>query len=123
MLARLLMIAFVACAWVSAAHAAVPLADFARHPTFNNAKISPDGKYVAASANVDGQTVLSLIRLADMKGLNVRPREGRELAGFWWVAPSRVMYTLGERSGPLEAPVSTGELYAVNADGSGDGII
>jgi hypothetical protein len=47
-----------------AAGAEVPLADFARHEQFRDIKISPQGDYVAASAVVDGRTVLSLIRLA-----------------------------------------------------------
>ncbi len=103
--------------------AEVPLADFARHAQFNTIKISPGGDYLAASAVVGDSTVLSLIHLTDMKGVNLRGRDNRELADFWWVAPDRVMYTVGERVGPLEAPASTGELYAVNADGGSDGII
>jgi len=58
-----------------------------------------------------------------MKGVNLRPRADSELAEFWWVAPHRVMYTVGESTGELEAPVSTGELYAVNADGTGAALI
>jgi dipeptidyl aminopeptidase/acylaminoacyl peptidase len=110
-----------ACSAASCAE--VPLADFARHEQFRDVKISPEGDYLAASAVIDGRTVLSLIHLADMKGVNVRLREGRELAEFWWVAPHRVLYTIGESIGELEAPVATGELYAVNADGTGSGIL
>jgi acetyl esterase/lipase len=115
--ASLLSIAFAAPA------AEVPLADFARHEQFRNVKISPDGDYLAASAVVDGKMILSLIRIEDMKGVNLRPRADSELAEFWWVAPHRVMYTVGESTGELEAPVSTGELYAVNADGTGAALI
>jgi dipeptidyl aminopeptidase/acylaminoacyl peptidase len=103
--------------------AEVPLVDFAKHEQFRDVKISPEGDYLAASAVVDGKTILSLIRLEDMKGVNLRPRADSELAEFWWVAPHRVMYTVGESTGELEAPVSTGELYAVNADGSGAALI
>ena len=116
-------IVLIACLGSHRAKAEVPLADFSRHAQFHDIKISPGGDYLAASAIVDGKTVLSLIHLPDMKGVNLRPRESRELADFWWVAPNRVMYTIGERYGALEQPSSTGELYAVNADGSGDGII
>jgi dipeptidyl aminopeptidase/acylaminoacyl peptidase len=99
--------------------AAVPLSDFARHEQFRDVRISPGGDYVAANAVVDGKAVLSLIHLSDMKGVNLRPREGGEVVQFWWVAPHRVLYTVSERTGVLEQPGSTGELYAVNADGSG----
>ncbi len=101
----------------------VPFADFARHAQFRDIKISPHGDYVAAKAVVDGKAVLSLVHLADMKGVNLRPREAREVADFWWAAPDRVIYTVGDRTGTLEQPAPTGELYAVNADGSGDGTL
>lgn len=106
-----------------AAAAEVPYRDFARHEQFREVKLSPTGDHLAVSAVVDGKAVLSLIRLSDMKGVNLRPRESRELASFWWVSPTRVMYTVGERIGALEKPSPTGELYAVNADGTGDGPI
>lgn len=104
--------------WGMAWAAPAPLADFGRHEQYGQVKISPDGGYLAASAVVHGRTVLALIHLADMKGVNVTPRDGADITDFWWVAPQRVMYTIGERIGGLEAPQSTGELYAVNGDGS-----
>ena len=107
------------CALAPAVAAEVPLMDFARHPQYEDVQISPDGDYLAASAVVGGRIVLSLIHLADMKGVNIVAHNGGDLAAFWWVAPHRVMYAVGERFGGLEAPQSTGELYAVNADGSG----
>jgi dipeptidyl aminopeptidase/acylaminoacyl peptidase len=110
---------FVVGLFMAPAFAApVPLADFARHPRYEQVTISPNGDYLAAGAVVKGRTVLSLIHLADMKGVNVSARDGADIVDFWWVAPTRVMYTIGARIGGLEAPQSTGELYAVNADGS-----
>jgi acetyl esterase/lipase len=106
-----------------AASAPVPLADFARHEQYRDVRISPEGDYLAASVLVDGKAALSLIRVSDMQGVTVRPRGDSELAQFWWVAPRRVMYTVGANIGQLEAPVPTGELYAVNADGTGGAIL
>ncbi|HET6807124.1 MAG TPA: prolyl oligopeptidase family serine peptidase [Frateuria sp.] len=97
----------------------VSLADLARHMQYDAVKISPDGSYVAATAVVKGHTVLALVRLADMKGQLVRPREGDAVTGFWWVSPSRVVYTVGMRVGGYDAPLPSGELYGVNADGTG----
>lgn len=116
-------VGFFFCIWITAAFAEVPLADFAKHEQFRDVKISPEGDYLAASAVVDGKTILSLIRIEDMKGVNLRPRADSELAEFAWVAPHRVLYTVGESTGELEAPVSTGELYAVNADGTGAALL
>jgi len=62
--------------------------------------------------------VLSLVKLDDMKGVNLRPRESGEVYEFWWVAPHRVVYNVAERVSTLETPSLTGELYGVNADGT-----
>jgi dipeptidyl aminopeptidase/acylaminoacyl peptidase len=97
----------------------VPFADLARHMQYDAVKISPDGEYIAATAVVKGHTVLALIRLADKKGQLVRPREDDSVTDFWWASPTRVVYTVGTRVGGYDAPQATGELYAVNADGSG----
>jgi dipeptidyl aminopeptidase/acylaminoacyl peptidase len=96
----------------------IPLADFARHAQFRDIKISPEGDYLAASAVVDGKAVLSLIRLADMKGVNLRPREDDEISSFTWVGPHRVFYTVQLKAGGFEAPFATGEIYTVDADGT-----
>lgn len=95
----------------------VPLADLARHMQYDAVKISPDGEYIAATAVVRGQSVLALIRLADQKVQLVRSREQDAVTGFWWASPNRVVYTVGTRVGGYDAPLATGELYAVNADG------
>jgi len=99
--------------------APVSFADLARHMQYEAVKISPDGQYIAATAVVKGQSVLALVRLADMKGQLVRPRDGDAVTDFWWVSPSRVVYTVGMRVGDYDAPLPTGELYGVNADGTG----
>ena len=100
------------------AAAETPFADFARHAQFRDIKISPNGDYLAADTVVDGKAALSLVRLEDMKGINLKPRESGEVADFWWVGPQRVVYTVAERMTTLEQPYLTGELYGVNADGT-----
>jgi dipeptidyl aminopeptidase/acylaminoacyl peptidase len=97
----------------------VSLADLARHMQYEAVKISPDGQYIAATAVVKGQSVLALVRLADMKGQLVRPRDEDAVTDFWWASPSRVVYTVGMRVGGYDAPLATGELFGVNADGTG----
>ena len=103
---------------IPAVAAEVPYADFARHAQFRDIKISPNGDYLAADTVVDGKAALSLLRLEDLKGINLKPREGGEVAEFWWVGPHRVFYTVAERMTTLEQPIRTGELYGVDADGT-----
>ena len=85
---RLLSIACLLFCGTASAES-LPLADFARHAQYEQVKISPDGAYLAASAVVQGRTVLALIHLADMKGVNVTPRDAADIVDFWWVAPHR----------------------------------
>jgi dipeptidyl aminopeptidase/acylaminoacyl peptidase len=105
------------------AAAEIPLADFARHASYENVKISPRGDYLAAAAMVKGKRVLSLIRLADMKGVNVDAHDPDEVADFWWIEDHRIVYSIQERFEYLDVPLRTGELYAANADGSGRAIV
>jgi dipeptidyl aminopeptidase/acylaminoacyl peptidase len=103
----------------AALHAqAVSFADLARHDQYREVKISPDGKYLAATAVVQGQAGLALLHLTDGKMRLVRARNGDEVTDFWWASPTRVVYTVGTRLGGYDVPVGTGELYSVNADGS-----
>ena len=97
----------------------VAFADLARHQQFRDVKISPDGTHLAATAVIKGQSVLTLIDLVSKKGVNISPRQGDDVLGFWWASPTRVLYTEAEHDGGWDTPLATGELYAVNADGSG----
>lgn len=101
-------------------HAQPPsFADLARHEQYQDVKISPDGQYLAATAIVNGQTVLALIHLSDHKGHVIKPRQEDDVTQFWWASSKRVLYSVGERVGGYDAPLGTGELFAVNADGNG----
>jgi dipeptidyl aminopeptidase/acylaminoacyl peptidase len=100
-----------------------PLTDFSRHIQYDDVKISPDGEYLAAIIVVNDKRHLSLLNLKTLTGNNVRPRDGDELATFDWVSANRVIYTLGTKVGGIEKPFPTGELFAVNADGSGGAML
>ena len=71
--------------------AEIPIADFTRHDQYRSVKISPNGEYLAATAIVNGQVVLELVNTADMRPRALRPREGDDIADYWWVAPDRLM--------------------------------
>lgn len=102
----------------------VSLASLAKHAQYKDVKISPDGQYLAETGVINGQTVLALIHLADKKGTLVRPREeDDDVTSFHWVSPTRVVYSIGTRVGGYDAPLPTGELFAVNADGTGAGML
>ena len=117
LLRALAALALCGCASVSLADP-VSFDDLARHEQFRMVKISPDGTHIAATTVLkNGQTVLSLIDLADQKAVNLSPRQDEDVLDFWWASPKRVLYTQAEHDGGWDAPIPTGELYAVDADG------
>ena len=105
----------------SVAAQSVSISDLARHDEYLNVKISPDGAYMAATAVARGQTVLVMMRLGagvKEKGNNVlSPRDNNEVVDFWWASPTRLVYSVGIHQGGYDAPLATGELFAVDADG------
>lgn len=116
----------------AAAKAPVPklpsVADFVRDDAFQDLKISPSGKYFAVSVNItDGdrtKRVLAVVDRASGKRMGHFNLAGKtEVEDFWWANDQRLVISAGEKAGLLERPQPTGELYGMNADGSGQGIL
>ncbi len=117
---RLLLFAlsllFSATGWA----ARVSVEDFARHSEFDQVKISPDGRFLAAGVNDrEGKRSIVVIRLEDKKvtaksgfGKKVRPGD------FFWVNDERLVIELDRNLGAFDRPIPTGNLFAVNYDGS-----
>lgn len=97
----------------------VTFTDLARHVQYQQVKISPDGHYLAATTVVDGKPLLALVDLTKQNGVMIKPREGNQVINFWWVNDRRVLYTEGTKIAGWDRPFSTGEIFAVNADGGG----
>ena len=103
------------------------LGDFIRDDRFVNVKISPKGTYVAATVPLgeDDKTVLVILKPGESKpyGHVTLKDSHTHVADFWWVSDERLLFTVGERAGGLERPVSVGEIWGTNADGSKQGIV
>ncbi|HEX7917343.1 S9 family peptidase [Rudaea sp.] len=114
-----LPVALLLVALTVPAQAQVPaLRDLAKHEQFRDVKISPDGQYLAVTGVVKDKTVLSMLRLADMSGVNLRPIERDEVQDFWWLGSHRIVYNMSQKLYDVDGMVANGELLAVNADGS-----
>ncbi|AHX12401.1 prolyl oligopeptidase [Dyella jiangningensis] len=101
----------------------VPFTDLARHVQYDKVKISPDGHYLAATTVVNGKPMLALVDLVKQKGNMVRPREGNQVVDLWWANDHRVLYTEGTKVAGWDRPFSTGEIFAINGDGSGSELL
>lgn len=109
----------LAPALAAAAPAPVDLAPYLRRSGFVDAKLSPDGAYLAATVAQADRTVLAVIRRADRKATaSFNAGANAHVDDFVWVANDRLLVSLAEKFGALETPQPTGELYAVNVDGS-----
>ena len=102
------------------ASAATPsVEDFVKHPAFSSAKISPTGEYLALTVDQGEQDILTVMRTSDLKIIKVNQLPDKKSIGsFYWVSPDRLMFNAVKKMGGYAQPFSTGEWYAVNADGS-----
>ncbi len=103
---------------------AIPIQNFLRQDMFDQIKLSPTGKYIARSVTLGEKTVLAITERSTNKLTGHFNLAGKtQVQDFWWVSDERLLISVGERDGLLEKPQATGELYATNADGSGQGIL
>ena len=90
-----------------------------RRDTYDDIKLSPTGEYYAATVPLADRTVLAVIRRSD-KAVTGKIHIGEDtvIADFWWANNERVVASVAEKRGRNDSPTLTGELVAVNADGS-----
>jgi len=100
------------------AAAGLDLEHYLKRDTFTDIKLSPGGEYYAATVPMEDRTALAILSRATGKvtGSFVPPRNTHATA-FYWVGDQRVLIGLAEKSGSLDTPRPTGELYAMNANG------
>ncbi len=99
---------------------AVDVKPYTKPDDFEGIKLSPNGDYYAAVVPSEGKSVLLVVHRGDNKptagfGLG----KNNYVADFWWVNPKRLLVTMERKMGVLDTPMRTGNLYAINADGSG----
>ena len=103
----------------------LPVSDFAKFPLLGDVVMSPDGKYLAASyvENQDAGTnskyqlvVFALPSLKVTARLNFAP--WRLPGEIVWVSPTRLVVAEAKESGTFDVPSLTGDIIALNADGS-----
>jgi dipeptidyl aminopeptidase/acylaminoacyl peptidase len=106
----------------TAAHGPIPVSHFIRQPDFSKVTLSPDGRYVAALAPQPDDPYGNLICIVDAnsdKVLHVL-RSGHSMLvdDYIWASDHRIVATIAIQEGGLDTPVPTGELFAINTDGT-----
>jgi len=96
------------------------LAMFTRSAKVKTAKVSPKGSYVAILSEENGRRALTFLKAATREITYVLRPEGESTIGrFYWANDERVVIEMVDQDGSLAAPVSRGEIYAVDATGQG----
>jgi dipeptidyl aminopeptidase/acylaminoacyl peptidase len=101
----------------------VPLSAFVQEEEYSNPRVSPDGKHIAITVRVPSGArfipVIMTYTLPDMKQVGaVRMPVFEVPANYYWVSNTRLIVTKARELGSREKPKLTGEVLAVNMDGS-----
>ena len=114
----LLAVLLAGVAWTPLASAQVDIGSFIKKDAFADIKISPDGRYFAATVPLEDKTGLVVLQRADLK-VTARFALGRNthIDGFTWVNNERLILSMSQKFGALDMPRPTGELYGMDADG------
>lgn len=89
------------------------------HSQYQNAKISPNGEYIAAAVNHNDSNALIFLKRSNMASVGTaKLGGGYEVGNYYWVNNERVVIEMVKRVPWLEKPQSYGELFAINYDGS-----
>ncbi|MBY5980194.1 alpha/beta hydrolase family protein [Ferrimonas balearica] len=92
---------------------------FSRNSQFQGVKISPDGGHLAVLMPLEGKNVLAILDAKTMETTYVARFPGNKQVGdYHWVNDERVIIELQYFKGWFEQPMSAGEWFAVNVDGS-----
>lgn len=112
-------IAFASADLAAQPAASVDVGAFIRKDAFTDIKLSPDGKYLAATVQQEDRTALVVLDRQEIR-ITGSMSLGRHnhVADFWWVNPERVLFSVAQKFGALDLPQATGELFALSADGS-----
>jgi dipeptidyl aminopeptidase/acylaminoacyl peptidase len=118
----LFAVAFLASPMTSIAQAPKPhdIEDFIREDKFESVAVSQKGTYVAMTRLEGDKTVMYILKAGDTKPLtrvDVSAKKSH-IVGFFWVSDSRLIYSVAVKDQLDERPVMTGEMWAINADGS-----
>ncbi len=89
------------------------------HAEYQEAKISPDGKYLAVSVFTDNKMALAFLDRKSLATIGSAKFPGTiEVGNFHWVNNERVVIEINKQNPWQEKPMFTGELFAVNFDGT-----
>jgi dipeptidyl aminopeptidase/acylaminoacyl peptidase len=98
----------------------IPASYFAKPPTYEAVRVSPDGRYLAVTARVGAEYSLLVLSLPDKKLVSgMRFASPSTVGEVEWTSRERLIIAMGYLGPGQETASLSGELFAMNADGSG----
>jgi dipeptidyl aminopeptidase/acylaminoacyl peptidase len=99
-----------------------PLEPFLKKDVFGTIRISPTGEFLAVTVPFADRTSLAILRRSDQKPTaHVTFEKNSHVYSFDWVSDNRLLFSVATKIGDLEQPRANGDIYRLNADGSGQG--
>jgi dipeptidyl aminopeptidase/acylaminoacyl peptidase len=100
----------------------VPLAAFVHEDKFSNPRLSPDGKHLVITVRLpDGDRDVPVMMTFSVPGMQnvgaVRMPKFVVPLDYYWITNTRLAIEKGKETGSIDAPVSNGEVLAVDMDG------
>ncbi|MEC8325048.1 MAG: S9 family peptidase [Pseudomonadota bacterium] len=97
-----------------------PVSDFAKHGKYHNIEVSPDGKHFAAELTTnEGKRIVAILDRKTGAITGAFNFKGDEFpTSFMWLNNERVAVYVGIKLGSQDQPVGTGNVIAMNTDGS-----
>lgn len=100
------------------------LSRFLKQHDVTSIEISPQGTTLAAMSTISGETHVTFFDTKTLKSVGGFRVSGNSLfSRIAWADETRLVAQLAENYGGLTIPVSYGELYAVNSDGTDEKVI
>lgn len=97
----------------------LPIENFVKEGDYLDMTMSPDGKHISARVRVNGKVNLIFLETSTMKVVGgVSPNADDEIHSAVWISNERVVYQFQESTIYFDSPRATGELFAINVDGS-----
>lgn len=103
------------------ASAQTDLENYFRHAKYGSAVLSPNGKFLATTANINGRFQLAVLDIETGAARNVAGYDRLDVYGIRWISNERIVFNIVDRGG--EQTSSRAGLYAINRDGSKSAIL
>jgi dipeptidyl aminopeptidase/acylaminoacyl peptidase len=97
----------------------LPIEYFVKDGDYLDVSLSPSGKHLAARLRANDVVGIIIIDRATQEAVGgARPASGNAIHTVEWINNERLLFSYAEERVNLDAPVSTGELFGINFDGT-----